>query len=267
MCWWGEAIAGSWASNNWSTGVAVWAAWGVGGPNHWNSNQDKASAIEFTFLATVGAIIVLEWHAASKARNWRIPIMFWSLEVPDHKSTTALLYEQNSTHAAMAPKGSRYDHRKEFFIRFGQRCLQRWPMACKPILFKNCAVAYCTSCIRGVSSQNTCMSNSCDRRFSDNKLANLTNWPLVILLTNFAWIGMYPGPTMKALLTSGGRESGDKARQQNRDERIRIWIACWLSYYLIPQCAMRGNKWRNNEITWGNRGRQRASGNFCDGDA
>ena len=52
---------------------------------------------------------------------------------------------------------------------------------------------------RSLPSRKVCGSSSTARRLADNKSANSTNWPCVILLTSLAGIGAWPGPIMKAL--------------------------------------------------------------------
>ena len=52
-------------------------------------------------------------------------------------------------------------------------------------------------------SRKVCDSCSTARRLTDNRSANSTNWPSVILLTNLAGIGACPGPTIEVLSGSG----------------------------------------------------------------
>ena len=52
---------------------------------------------------------------------------------------------------------------------------------------------------RSLPSRKVCGSSSTARRLADNKSANSTNWPCVILLTSLAGIGALPGPILKAL--------------------------------------------------------------------
>ena len=52
---------------------------------------------------------------------------------------------------------------------------------------------------RSLPSRKVCGSSSTARRLADNKSANSTNWPCVILLTSLAGIGAWPGPIMEAL--------------------------------------------------------------------
>ena len=63
-------------------------------------------------------------------------------------------------------------------------------------------------------SRNVCGSCSTARRFTDNKSANLTNWPPTIFDTSFEGIGACPGPTIKAFSDLGdGNEESRLGRQ------------------------------------------------------
>ena len=65
-------------------------------------------------------------------------------------------------------------------------------------------MSYISTCLRfdeetrSSPSRNIYGSCSTGRRFADNKSANSTTWPPIILDTSFEGIGACPGPTIKA---------------------------------------------------------------------